>query len=231
MSVSMEKLAVYVYPSRDVWLILEFKNSGMLSINSVKARATFSGSHKTRCIWKSISWEKECIFSCIYTVRLTRSLNRQTNTCTHLIFYLLNLLTYSMEQGPSWEASSFAAGQEIPRVLWNPKVPHRTHKRPPPVPILSQPIPVLIPYSHLLKVHPNFILPSTPGSPQRSLPLGFPHQHPVHSSPFPHISTVLYCADLLRFVDLYEIPWLSQWELKPRYSRSNSTKSPTSGVR
>jgi hypothetical protein len=30
----------------------------------------------------------------------------------------------------------FAAGQEIPRVLWNPKVPHRTHKRTPPVPIL-----------------------------------------------------------------------------------------------
>ena len=95
-------------------------------------------------------------------------------------------LTYSMEQGPSWEASYFAAGQEIPRVLWNPKVPHRTHKRPPTVPILSQPNPALIPSSHLLKVHPNIILPSTPGSPQRSLPLGFPHQHPVHSSPFPH---------------------------------------------
>ena len=50
-----------------------------------------------------------------------------------------------MEQGPSWEASYFAAGQEIPRVLWNLKIPHRTHKRPPPVPILSQPNPVLIP--------------------------------------------------------------------------------------
>ena len=55
------------------------------------------------------------------------------------------LLTYSMEQGPSWEASWFAAGQEIPRILWNPKVPHRTHKRPPPVPNLSPPNPVLIP--------------------------------------------------------------------------------------
>ena len=40
-----------------------------------------------------------------------------------LMYYLL---TYSMEQGPSWETSYFAAGQEIPRVLWNPKVssPH-----------------------------------------------------------------------------------------------------------
>jgi hypothetical protein len=36
-----------------------------------------------------------------------------------------------MEQSPSWEANWFAASQEIPRVLWNPKVPHRTHKLPP----------------------------------------------------------------------------------------------------
>ena len=30
--------------------------------------------------------------SCIYTVHLTRSRNRQTNTCTLLIFYLLKLI-------------------------------------------------------------------------------------------------------------------------------------------
>jgi hypothetical protein len=48
------------------------------------------------------------------------------------------LLTYSMEQSPSWEANWFAASQKIRRVLWNPKVHYRTHKRPPPVPILSQ---------------------------------------------------------------------------------------------
>jgi len=47
------------------------------------------------------------------------------------------LLTYSMEQSPSWEANWSAASQEIPRILWNPKVHHRTHKRTPPVPILS----------------------------------------------------------------------------------------------
>jgi hypothetical protein len=38
------------------------------------------------------------------------------------------LLTYSMVQNPSWEANWFAASQEIPRILWNPKVHHRTHK-------------------------------------------------------------------------------------------------------
>ena len=43
--------------------------------------------------------------------------------------YLLTyLLTYSMEQSPSWEANLFAASQEIPRILWNPKVHYRTHK-------------------------------------------------------------------------------------------------------
>jgi hypothetical protein len=96
------------------------------------------------------------------------------------------LLTYSMEQSPSWEANWFAVSQGIPRVLWNPKVHHRTHKRPPPVPILSQPNPVLTPTSHFLKIHPNIIFPSMPRSPQRSLSLRFPHQHPVHTSPFPH---------------------------------------------
>ena len=27
-----------------------------------------------------------------------------------------------MERGPPWETNSFSASQEIPRILWNPKV-------------------------------------------------------------------------------------------------------------
>ena len=50
---------------------------------------------------------------------------------------LTHLLTYSMVQSPPWEANWFEASQEIPRILWNPKVHYRTHKRPPTVPILG----------------------------------------------------------------------------------------------
>ena len=58
------------------------------------------------------------------------------------------LRTYSIEQNPFWEANRFSASQEIPHILWKPKVHYRIYKCPPPVPILSLLDPVHTPTSH-----------------------------------------------------------------------------------
>ena len=96
------------------------------------------------------------------------------------------VFTYSMEQSPSWEANRFSVSQEIPCILWNPKVHYRIHKCPPHVPILSQLDPVHTPTSHFLKIHLNIIIPSTPGSPKWSLTLRFPHRNSVYASSLLH---------------------------------------------
>jgi len=68
----------------------------------------------------------------------------ETLSCLRLIYYR-KLLIYSMEQSPSREANRFSASQEIPRILWNPKVHYRVYKYTPPVPMPSQITPVQTP--------------------------------------------------------------------------------------
>ena len=117
------------------------------------------------------------------------------------------LLTYCMVQSRSWEANWFAASQEIPHILWNPKVHYRTDKRPPPVPILGQPNPFHILTSHLLEIHPNIIHPSMPRSPQWSLSLRFPHQDPIHSPLLTHTRHMPSPSHSSRFYHPHNIGW------------------------
>jgi hypothetical protein len=95
-----------------------------------------------------------------------------------------------MELSCPWETASCAAIQELPSILWNPKVQYRVHNSPPLVPILSrsmQSVPlhplslrsILILSTHLLRGLRSGLFPS--GLPADS----YMHSSALHSSYMP----------------------------------------------
>ena len=126
----------------------------------------WSGAHDDSVWLRHVQYLSFFSITLINTPAIHRHVNllpqkRKLNTCKHTNLHYCDLLTHSTVQSSSWESNWFAASQEIPRTSRNPKVHYRTHKRPPPVPILGQPNAVHIPTSHLLEIHPNIIHPST----------------------------------------------------------------------
>jgi hypothetical protein len=90
-----------------------------------------------------------------------------------------------MRHSPSWGSNRSSPSQEIPRTVWNAKVHHRIHKRPPTVPILRHINPIHA-SSYFLKINFHIALPPTPSSSRWSLSLRAPNQNPLYTSPVTH---------------------------------------------
>jgi hypothetical protein len=92
-----------------------------------------------------------------------------------------------MEHSPSWDThSAHSAGQQIPRLLWNPKTHHRVHKSPQLDLNVSHLNPVHTLIHFLFNIGFNIILQFTPTFSKRSLPFRFTDQSCARVSSLSH---------------------------------------------
>jgi hypothetical protein len=91
----------------------------------------------------------------------------------YICFYTIRRLYSLTELSPSWGTANCAATQNLPSILWNPKVQYRVHKSPPLFPILSHINPIHTIPSYLRSI----LILSTHlrlGLPSGLFPFGFP---------------------------------------------------------
>jgi hypothetical protein len=103
----------------------------------------------------------------------------QTARC-HILTYILT------ELSPSSGVTNCAAPQELPNILWSPKVQYSVHKSPPLVPILSHINPIHTFPSYLSKIYPNIVYLPMSLSFQWSLSFWISHQYPICIRLLPH---------------------------------------------
>ena len=145
------------------------RNSTQMAIWVMRLNEAWPGWSETR------AWQWNFISMLCWIKRTLQWIWGIPSRVLRLTYLRTYLNTYTMERSPYWEANWFSASQEIPRILWNPKVHYRIHKCTPPVPILSQLDPIHIPLSQFLKIHLNIILSSKPEYSKWSLSLRFTH--------------------------------------------------------
>ena len=67
-------------------------------------------------------WTSQLSFPGVYLLTHSLTYLLLTYLLTYLLTHSPHSFTHSMEQSPSWESNRFSRSQEIPCVLWNPKV-------------------------------------------------------------------------------------------------------------